>query len=67
MIISPHSLTMMNTVSTDFSFVENWFTDQVSKALEIEDIIKMRYSTEPRFRQYVKDCMFLSCHVHVSE
>ena len=35
--ISPHSLTMMNTVNTEFSFVEVWFTDQVSKALEIED------------------------------
>ena len=35
--ISPHSLTMMNTVNTDFSFVEVWFTDQVSKALEGED------------------------------
>ena len=27
----------MNTVNTEFSFVEVWFTDQVSKALEIED------------------------------
>ena len=35
--ISPHSLTMMNTVKTEFSFVEVWFTDQTSKALEIED------------------------------
>ena len=32
--ISPHSLTMMNTVNTEFSFVEVWFTDQASKALE---------------------------------
>ena len=32
-----HSLTMMNTVNTESSFVEVWFTDQVSKALEIED------------------------------
>ena len=31
--ISPHSLTMMNTVNTEFSFVEVWFTDQVGKAL----------------------------------
>ena len=30
--ISPHSLTMMNTVNTEFSFAEVWFTDQVSKA-----------------------------------
>ena len=35
--ISPHSLTMMNTVNTEFSFVEVWFTDQASKAFEIED------------------------------
>ena len=34
--ISPHSLTMMNTVNTEFSFVEIWFTDQTSKALEIQ-------------------------------
>ena len=35
--ISWHSLTMMNTVSTEFSFAEVSFTDQASKALEIED------------------------------
>ena len=34
--ISPHFLTMMNTVNTEFSFVEVWFTNQASKALEIE-------------------------------
>ena len=34
--ISPHSLTMMNTVNTGFSSVEVWFADQVCKALEIE-------------------------------
>ena len=34
--ISPHSLTMMNTVNTEFSFAEVWFKDQASKALEIE-------------------------------
>ena len=27
---------MMNTVNTEFSFVEIWFTDQASKALESE-------------------------------
>ena len=27
----------MNTVNTQFSYVEVWFTDQVSKGLEIED------------------------------
>ena len=39
--ISPHSLTMMNTVNTEFSFVEVWFTDQGSKALEIEDKVNL--------------------------
>ena len=39
--ISPHSLTMMNTVNTEFSFVEVWFTDQASKALKIEDNINL--------------------------
>ena len=39
--ISPHSLTMMNTVNTDFSFVEVWFTDQASKELEIEDNVTL--------------------------
>ena len=70
LIISPHSLTMMNTVNTEISSAEVWFTDQASKALEIEDnvnltliirdIIKMRYSTEPRFRKYVKGYGFLT-------
>ena len=27
----------MNTVNTEFSSVEVWFTDKASKALEIED------------------------------
>ena len=35
--ISLHAFTMMNTVNTEFSYVEFWFTDQNSKALEIED------------------------------
>ena len=39
--ISPNSLTMMNTVDTEFSFVEVWFTDQFSKALEIEDNVNL--------------------------
>ena len=32
--ISPQSLTMMNLVNTEFPYVEVWFTDQASKALE---------------------------------
>ena len=39
--ISPHSLTMMNIVNTEVSFVEVWFADQVSKALEIEDNVDL--------------------------
>ena len=39
--ISPHSLTMMNTVNTEFSFAEVWFTDQISKAHEIQDNVNL--------------------------
>ena len=39
--ISPHAFTMMNTVNTEFSYVEVWFTDQSSKALGIEDNINL--------------------------
>ena len=39
--ISPHSLTMMNTVNTEFSLVEVWFTDKASRALEIEDNVNL--------------------------
>ena len=39
--ISPHSLTMRNIVNTAFSSVVVWFTDQVSKALEIEDHVNL--------------------------
>ena len=31
----------MNTVNTEFSFVEIWFTDQASKALEIEENVNL--------------------------
>ena len=39
--ISPPSLTMMNTVNTEFSSNEVWFTDQSNKALEIEDNVNL--------------------------
>ena len=39
--ISPHSLMMMNTINTEFSFVEVWFMDQASKVLEIEDNVNL--------------------------
>ena len=32
---------MMNTVNTEFSYVKVWFTDQTSKALEIEDSVNL--------------------------
>ena len=39
--ISPHSLTLLNTTNTEFSFVEVWFTDQNSKQLERQDNVNM--------------------------
>ena len=32
---------MMNTINTEFSFVEVCFTDQISKALEIGDNVNL--------------------------
>ena len=32
---------MINTVNTEFSFVEVWFTDQASKSHEIEDDVDL--------------------------
>ena len=39
--ISPNTLTMMNTIKTEFSFVEVWFTDQISKPLETQDNVNL--------------------------
>ena len=39
--ITPHVFTMMNTINTGFSSVEVWFTDQSSKALEIEHNVNL--------------------------
>ena len=39
--ISPHALAIINTVNTDLSYFEVWFTDQYSKALEIEDNVNL--------------------------
>ena len=36
--ILPHSLTMLNTTNTEFSFIEMWF----SKPIEIEDNVNMK-------------------------
>ena len=38
---SPSTLTMKNTFNTEFSFVEVWFTDQTSNAIEIEDNVNL--------------------------
>ena len=32
---------MMKAVNTEFSFVEVWFLDQISKPLEIEDYVNL--------------------------
>ena len=40
--ISTHAFTMMNTINTEFSYVEVWFTDQNSKTLEIEDSVDLK-------------------------
>ena len=39
--ISPNTLTMMNTVNTEFSHIEVWLTDQFSKPFEIEDNVNL--------------------------
>ena len=39
--ISPITLTMMNTVNIEFSFVEVWFTDQINTTLDIEDNVNL--------------------------
>ena len=39
--ISPHAFKMMNSLNTEFSYIEVWFTDQATKALEIEDNVHL--------------------------
>ena len=39
--VAPHSLTMMNTVNTEFSSVKVCFADQFSRELEIEDNVNL--------------------------
>ena len=39
--ISPDAFTMMITANTELSYVEVWFTDQSSKALEVEDNVNL--------------------------
>ena len=35
--ITSHLPTMLETINTEFSFIEIWFTDQSNRPLEIED------------------------------
>ena len=39
--ISPKSLIFLNTMNTEFSEIEVWFTDQNNNALEIEDNVNI--------------------------
>ena len=39
--ISPNTLTIINTVNTEFSIIEVWFTNQGSKAIEIQDNVNL--------------------------
>ena len=70
--ISPHLLTMLKTTSSEFQSIELWFNGQNKRPLEIEDtvnitliigvnFVKMRYSTEPKYRKYVKEYGFVIC------
>ena len=36
---------MINTFNTEFSFIEVWFTNHASKALEIEDNVNLALIT----------------------
>ena len=62
--ISPHSLRMMNTVNTEYSFVEVWFTDQSSKAFEIiigQLLQKWDIQQNQDLENVLKDMVF--CHL----
>ena len=39
--ITPHSLTLLKTTNTEFSFIKIWFTDQSNRSLEIEDNVNV--------------------------
>ena len=62
--ISLHSLTMMNTVKAEYSFVEVWFTDQSSKAFEIiigQSLQKWDIQQNQDLENVLKDMVF--CHL----
>ena len=69
--ISPHLLTVLKTTNAEFQSIQVWFPDQNNRLLEIDrqckyhtnywvDNIKIRYSTEPKYRKYGKGYDFLS-------
>ena len=70
--ISPKCFIFYKKFSSEFSYIEVWSIDQISKPLEIEDKIdltlaihwcltyKIRHSTEPRDRIFVKGYGFRS-------
>ena len=39
--ISPKNLLFLKTFNSEFSYIEVWFTDQISKPLEIKDKINI--------------------------
>ena len=39
--ISQHLVTMLGTTNTEFSFIEVWFTDQISEPVEIQDNVNL--------------------------
>ena len=39
--ITPHSLTMLSTTNTEFSFIKVWFTDKNSQPHTIEDNVNL--------------------------
>ena len=39
--ITPHSITVLKTTNTEFSFIEIWFTDQNNRPLQIEDNVNI--------------------------
>ena len=39
--VSPYSLTMLKTTSSEFPFIQVWFTDQNNRPLEIEDSVNI--------------------------
>ena len=39
--VSPHSLTIIKTTNSKFSFIQVWFTDQNNKTLKIENNVNI--------------------------